>query len=124
MTVKAAENMSISDYDALIFCANTYNWRPDWSITNYVDEYLPEGKPVVAITLGAGSTGWSQRNFESVIKARGGNLVESYSLWLWRPNDESKQEQPNVEVAQGLAYAWGKEIGARIGSEPRTAVGK
>jgi hypothetical protein len=33
---------------------------------------------------------------------------------LWRPNDENKMKEPNVEVAVALAHEWGKQIAEQI----------
>jgi len=53
-TVAAAEEFETESYDILVYCANTYNWRPDWAITNFIKEHKVKQKtPVVAITLGA-----------------------------------------------------------------------
>jgi hypothetical protein len=115
VTVAAAEGIDRNKYNAFIYCANTYNWRPDWSITNYIEQNpAKQNQSIVAITLGAGSTDWSRQNFEEVIKKSGGQLLQSYSLWLWRPNDETKMESPNVEVAESMAYQWGTETAIRL----------
>jgi hypothetical protein len=115
-TVAAADSIEQTSYDVLIYCANTYNWRPDWSITQYIARHQSQhsGKPIVAITLGAGSTEASRKFFEKTIADSGGKLIESYSLWLWRPNDKKKLEEPNVEVAVSIAYDWGKQIAQKI----------
>jgi hypothetical protein len=110
-TVAAARSIDRQKYDIIIYCANTYNWRPDWSITNYIEDHpAQERQSIVAITLGAGSTESSQRSFEKVILRSGGKLLNSYSLWLWRPNDMARLETSNVEVAKEMAYQWGTEI--------------
>jgi hypothetical protein len=85
-TVAAAGQFKSTEFDVIVYCANTYNWRPDWSITSYIDNSreLFTGKQCVAITLGAGSTESSQNHFEKVITNAGGKLIDSYSLWLWR----------------------------------------
>lgn len=115
VTVAAAERLDRKQYNTFIYCANTYNWRPDWSITNYIENHpAQEHQSIVAVTLGAGSTESSQKNFEQVILDSGGTLLNSYSLWLWRPNDETKMKKPNVEVAQHMAYEWGIEIANHI----------
>ena len=115
MTVAAAEQIDQTNFQAFVYCANTYNWRPDWAITNYVKNHpVRENQIIVAVTLGAGSTASSQKKFEGAIQASGGNLMNSYSLWLWRPNDETKIEKPNVEVAEKMAYEWGIEMGNRL----------
>jgi hypothetical protein len=115
-TVAAAKQFKSTEIDVIVYCANTYNWRPDWAITNYIhnSEELYTGKKCVAVTLGAGSTESSQKHFEQVITNAGGKLIGSYSLWLWRPNDETKMESPNVEVAVAMAYDWGKQVANKI----------
>lgn len=115
-TVASAKKLDPKIYDLFVYCANTYNWRPDWGITDYIEEHSASvaTKPVVAITLGAGSTESSRKKFEYLIKRSGGELISSHSLWLWRPNDESKLEQPNVSVAVAMAHMWGKQIAEKI----------
>lgn len=115
-TVAAANSNEHESYDILIYCANTYNWRPDWSITQYIKNHQSSqsAKPVVAITLGAGSTEASRESFEKTIINSGGKLIESYSLWLWRPNDKKKMEDPNIDVAVAMAHDWGKQIAQKI----------
>ena len=116
MTVAAAEQSSDTTYDLYVYCANTYNWRPDHAIVGYIKSRneLHNNKPVVAITLGAGSTGASQKHLEKIIMASGAPIYSSYSLWLWRPNDETTPEKTNVAVAVAMAYEWGMGIGRQL----------
>ena len=101
-----------NDFDLYIYCANTYNWAPDWKITRHIkDNPALQGKPAVAITLGAGSTGRSQRLLEQALQQRGVRLLGSQSYWLLRPNDESRMEESNVEVATDMARHFGREMG-------------
>jgi flavorubredoxin len=116
-SVAAAEEHNVKiRYDVLVYCANTYNWRPDWAITNFIEEYssLNINSDVVAITLGAGSTEASQKNLENIIVNSGRNLIESYSLWLWRPNNESKIQEPNVDVAISMAQDWAAQVSSKL----------
>jgi hypothetical protein len=115
-TVAAAAQFNLNEFDVIIFCANTYNWRPDWSITSFIGDHKESlaDKNTVAITLGAGSTEASKKHLEKVITNTGGNLIASYALWLWPPNDETKMEQPNVEVAMNMAHSSGKQIAQKI----------
>jgi hypothetical protein len=115
-TVAAAEQLKSKKFDVIIYYTNTYNWRPDWAVANYIEDCNNTSQHIssVAITLGAGSTEASQKHLETVITASGGKLIGSYSLWLWRPNDEKKMKEPNVEVAVGMAYDWGKQIAKQI----------
>jgi hypothetical protein len=108
-TVAAARSIDAS-YDLYVLCANTYNWAPDRSIVEYIKSTLPNNKPVVAITLGAGSTKQSQRKLEELIRRKGSRLIASGSYWLWRPNAEEKTKRSNVEVAVEGVYNWADSI--------------
>ena len=115
-SVISAEKLDGNSFDLYVYCANTYNWRPDWAITGFIENnsLVTANKPAVAITLGAGSTEASQRTLEKVITNSGGKIKASYSLWLWRPNNEEKMEQPNVDVAVQMAHEWGKLIAEQV----------
>jgi AICAR transformylase/IMP cyclohydrolase PurH len=98
-----------------VFCANTYNWSPDWAISNFIkSDTLISSKNVVAITLGAGTTSRSQRLLESYIKSKNGKLIASKSFYLWRPNDEALAQESNVALAINLTKQWADEIAKRI----------
>ena len=115
VTVKKAMELKNTSYWLYVFCANTYNWRPDWALSNYIDnQVILTNKKVVAITLGSGSTEASQRALEKLIRSKGALLFDSRSLWLLRPNDESKPKQSNVNVSVSMAYSWGQEIAQRM----------
>ena len=110
-TVKAVDKESISDPDLFVFCANTYNWAPDWAICRFIRNLQNlEGKSVFAITLGSGSTKRSKRLFEKKIQDNGGVIVDSRTLWLLRPNDEERMEESNVSLATEMAFKWGQNI--------------
>lgn len=112
-TVAAAEYINPeSAYEVIVYCANTYNWRPDWAITSFIQNHseLHRKRSVVAITLGAGSTQASKKHFEDVITNSGGQLLKSHTLWLWRPNDKKRMKDSNIQVAVEQAYNWGKDI--------------
>jgi hypothetical protein len=115
-TVAAADQFKSEQFDVIVYCANTYNWRPDWSIKSFIEnnkEFIAE-KNSVAITLGAGSTEASQKHLEELIENSNGKLIGSYSVWLWRPNDETKIEESNVDVAVSMAQSWGKQIAQKV----------
>jgi hypothetical protein len=115
VTVAGAVELDQTQYAAVVYCANTYNWRPDWSITSYIKDHPPRpNQGIVAITLGAGSTESAKKNFENLINENGGKLVSSYSSWLWRPNDETRMKENNVVVATSMAYTWGKQFAEKI----------
>ncbi len=113
-TVAAATDIENQPIDLYVFCANTYNWRPDWALSNFIEKQVTlEGKSVVAITLGSGSTGASQKALEKLILNRKANLLDSRPLWLLRPNDESRGTESNIAVTVSMAYSWGEEIAKR-----------
>ena len=113
-TVAAAQRLK-DQPDLFVLCANTYNWRPDRSISNFIRSYPSLVKQdVIAITLGSGSTEASQQKFERLIEETGGNLIGSKSFWLMKPNDETRMDESNVAVATGMTYQWGEEIAKRF----------
>jgi hypothetical protein len=115
-TVAAAEQLRSKHFDVVIYCANTYNWRPDWAVATFIESSNNnfQNTSAVGITLGAGSTEASQKHLEKIISKGAAKLIASYSLWLWRPNDKKKIDEPNVEVAIVMAHDWGKQIVERI----------
>jgi hypothetical protein len=118
-TVAAAEAIDQREFQTFVYCANTYNWRPDWAVTGFIKTNIASNsRSAVTITLGAGSTESSRKHLDELVKESGSTLLNSYSLWLWRPNDESKPEQPNVALAESMAYAWGVEIGDQLSKMP------
>ncbi|MEL6141170.1 MAG: hypothetical protein AAFU67_06100, partial [Bacteroidota bacterium] len=104
------------DHHLYVFCANTYNYAPDWGVSRFIktNHDLLKNKKVVAITLGAGSTESAQKKMEKLIRKKSANLLASKAYWLSRPNDESKPGENNVKVAIDMARKFGQEIGARI----------
>lgn len=110
-TVAAASGFNEQPVDLYVFCANTYNWRPDWAVSTFIKKQVwLAGRAVVAITLGSGSTEDSQQALETLIRDKKANLLDSRSLWLLKPNEESRTEESNVAITVSMAYAWGKEI--------------
>lgn len=109
-TVLATQNINTEEYTAFVCCANTYNWRPDVPVSNFIKTAPFNGKKVIAITLGSGSTQASKRTLDKRIKATGANLVDSKTLWLLRPNDESRMDEKNVTVAVDMVHQWAARI--------------
>ena len=110
-TVKAAKKKLLTDYDLYLFCANTYNWAPDWAITRYIKKHLDiTGKKTISITLGSGSTKRAKRIFENTILDKGGHMADSRTFWLLRPNDESRIKEKNVIVALSEVEEWAKGL--------------
>lgn len=107
-TIAATDNLSNEQFDLYVFCANTYNWAPDWALSNFIKNHqgLKE-KKVVALTLGSGSTKRSKRILENLIKQKEAMLVSSKVFWLLKPNDESRIKESNVKVAVEMAAIYG-----------------
>ena len=118
VTVKKAMELENTSYALYVFCANTYNWRPDWALSNYIDNQVSlSKKKVVAITLGSGSTEASQLALEKLIRSKGALLFDSRSLWLLKPNNESLTKESNVAISVSMAYSWGQEIAGRMAAQ-------
>lgn len=110
-TVAAAEQMEELQFDLYVLCTNTYNWQPDWALSRFVKKSLElKNKPVIAITLGSGSTGTSQKTFEKLILKKEANLVDSRSFWLLKPNDENRLNENNVKVAVSMVHDWARGL--------------
>ena len=114
-TVKAVEESPEQSIDLYVFCTNTYNWAPDWSISNFIRQQAHlDGKPVVAITVGSSETESAQKALEKIILDKKANLLDSRPLWLMKPNDESRAKESNITVAVSMAYSWGEEIAKQM----------
>ena len=119
-SVAAAKQIYASQYNLYVFCANTYNWSPDWAIAGFIKKNVViKNKNVVAITLGAGSTERSKTDFENLIKEAGANLMSSQAYWLWRPNGKSQTTKSNVKVAVEMAGQLGGKVARQI-SKPQS----
>lgn len=114
-TVAAASKMKADSIALYVFCANTYNWSPDWAVTGFIEKNVVlKDKNVVAITVGGGSTARSKRVLADIIKESGGILLGSETYWLWQPNDETRMEEPNSKIAVEMAEKFGEEIRVKI----------
>lgn len=113
-SVAAASGADDQPIDLYVFCANTYNFRPDWAVSDFIQKQTNlADKSVVAITLGSGSTETSQKALETLIQDKRANLLDSRSLWLFKPNDESRMQESTIAIIVSMAYAWGEEIAKR-----------
>lgn len=111
LTVDAAQKAGNHEAELIVFCTNTYNFAPDRPISNFIKNHTSlSGKNVVAITLGAGTTGMAHRIHKDNLENAGANIIAEKELWLMRPNDEERQEESNILVAKNLA----KELAATI----------
>ncbi len=58
----------------------------------------------------SGSTNRSKRILEKLIKQKEAKLINSKVYWLMRPNDESKMNESNVNVAVEMANIFGNQV--------------
>lgn len=115
VSVSGAKNLEENSYDLYVFCANTYNAKPDSSIVKYVKSFGDlADMNIVLITLGAGSTDNSKAAFEKLIKVNNGKIIDSKAFWWARPNNEDRKNEKNVVVAKDLAKHWAIGLDASI----------
>jgi hypothetical protein len=113
-SVRAATEISTSEFQLFVFVANTYNWAPDWAVTRFIKNTDLEGQNAATITLGSGSTKRAQRLLEEKVTATGAQLLDSRTYWLLRPNDEERLQDPNVQVAVDLAMETGASLAQQL----------
>jgi hypothetical protein len=96
-----ASNPSISEAtDVVVFCANTYNWAPDWVTLNFILEHSElEDKMGIPIILGSGSTNRARNILEFSVSDRKMDLIGTEDFWLLKPNDDRRINNDNVKVA-------------------------
>jgi flavorubredoxin len=110
-TTRAAKKLDLLQFKNIVVCANTYNWAPDGAVIDFIDTSKGiAGKNVVAITVGSGSTSEAREKLEKKILTAGGNIILSKEWWLMKPNNESRMEEKNVDVAVDLAYHTGLSL--------------
>ncbi|MET6989937.1 hypothetical protein [Sediminicola arcticus] len=118
VTIAAAERLNEEPVDLYVFCANTYNWAPDWPTSRFIKRQNNlENKNVIAITLGSGSTNRAQRLLEHKLTQKKVHLLDSQIFWLMRPNEEPSTDKTNVGVAVENAYALEKKTAKRLSHE-------
>ena len=97
--------VNLSAFDKIIMLTNVYNWRPDSEFMQWVEQHAAElkQKKVGVFVLGAGSTNEARRIAYAKLKSTGATIGFTKSLWLWRPNDDLKLDDPNLQVAEDVA---------------------
>ncbi|MCU0623961.1 MAG: hypothetical protein MUF53_08860 [Gemmatimonadaceae bacterium] len=86
-------------YELVAVVTNTYYWSPDLPTLRYLERARLEGMTVVGIVGGAGSTTRAERLLGEALRKTGGRVFATTSVWMWRPNDETRMDAPNREVA-------------------------
>jgi hypothetical protein len=100
-------------YALIAVVSNTFWWTPDLPTLRYLGCARFNGVNVIGLIGGGGATERSQRMLDEALRKTGANVIRTRSLWLWRPNDESRPSEPNKQVALQLANAFGAEA-ARV----------
>lgn len=100
----------IEDPNRYAFCANTNNLAPDWETTNIlITPFHWKTRTLWQLHLVLEAPQGLR-----IIISKGANLLKSATYWLFKPNDESRQEENNVLVAVELANSLGVESGKSI----------
>lgn len=102
-TAKAASkknDQSSKQYDLYVLCANTYNYFPDWAVTHFLNCLdISKTTPVVAFTIGAGSTALAKKRLDKRIRNKTKHLLASEEIWLFRPNAmNAESKEDNVQL--------------------------
>ena len=101
-------------YAVIGIVSNTYFWTPDRPTLNYLERARLQGVAAIGIMGGAGATGRSERVLREAIAATGATVLQTRSFWLLRPNDESRMDDPNRQVAVDAATRLGRDLGGRV----------
>lgn len=102
-TVTSDTPPTFEGYALIAVVSNTYWWTPDLPTLRYLDRARFNGTVVIGIIGGAGGTARSQRLLDEALRKTGANVIRARSFWLWRPNDETRANEPNRQVAMQLA---------------------
>lgn len=119
-TVAAALKEDTENYRLYVFCSNTYNFAPDRAISDFIINHTDlENKATVAVSLGGGSTELAHRILkQKITEQKNGQLIDDASFWLMRPNDDSRLEESNIQVALEKASKFGENIGIKMNNFP------
>jgi hypothetical protein len=98
-------------YALIAIVSNTYWWTPDLPTLRYLARARFNRIPAIGLIGGAGSTGRSQKILAQSLRKSGANVLATRAFWLWRPNDETRPDEPNREVALQLARQFGVDAG-------------
>jgi len=113
MTTKNLYNLT-KKYDLYIFCANTYNYAPDWLVSRAIKKMNLSNENTVAITLGAGSTDRAQRKVEDLLVKANARILGSKAIWWWKTNDERRRSESNILVANQMAEGFGVVMARKL----------
>jgi hypothetical protein len=96
-------------YALIAVVSNTFWATPDWPTLQYLKRARLTGIPVIGLMGGAGSTARAQRLLEQSLHTSGASVIGTRSFWISKPNDESRTQEPNRQVAMAMASQFGAE---------------
>ncbi|MDX2270137.1 MAG: hypothetical protein NW208_18700 [Bryobacter sp.] len=101
-------------YALIAVVSNTYNWAPDAPTVAMLQRAKWQGRKVVGLMCGAGSTERAARLLQEALAATGAEVLEVASFWSMRPNDEARMAEPNQQVAEDKARELLRRHGRRV----------
>jgi hypothetical protein len=96
-------------YALIAVVSNTFYLRPDWPTMRYLERADFKGLRAVGLMGGAGTTESAARLLEEALKTAGADVVAVRSFWISRPNDETRTNEANRDVAKDMARKFGVE---------------
>lgn len=102
------------EYALIAVVSNTYWWTPDIPTLRYLARSRLDGVHAIGLMGGAGATGRSRRILDEALRKTGAHVIRTRSFWLFRPNDETRMNEPNRQVALQLAKQFGVDAGQLV----------
>jgi flavorubredoxin len=96
-------------YALIAVVSNTFYLRPDWPTMRYLERADFKGLRAVGLMGGAGTTESATRLLEEALKTAGADVIAVRSFWISRPNDETRTNEANRDVAKDMARKFGVE---------------
>jgi hypothetical protein len=101
-------------YALIAVVSNTFWATPDMPTLSYLKRAKLSGIPTIGLIGGAGSTARSQRVLDQALRKSGAAVILTRSLWISKPNDETRANEPNRDIAMQIASQIGTDTGRRI----------
>jgi len=98
-------------YALVAVVSNTYYSAPDLPTLHYLRRARFAGVSAIGVIGGAGSTQRSERLLGEALRNTGATVLKTQSVWLWRPNDEARMNEPNRHVAAEIVTRLAEEAG-------------
>lgn len=97
--------LNLSAFQKVVILTNVYNWRPDSEAMQWLEQNAAKlkQKKLSVFILGMGSTNEARQIAYLKAKNTGAVIGFTKSLWLWRPNDDLRLDDPNLQVADDVA---------------------